>query len=331
MGVHYLVDFENVHENGLYGMYELPAEDCVYIFHTSCSDKISLGCLDDVQAWVKVILVPPGKQSLDMHLGSFLGYLIGKEQDPETRYAIVSKDADYRGIAYFWNQTYRMCNKVQIIQGVSFSDEFRKMAAGSPFSDDPADHAVIHDFIIRVFSKHSVAGRNGMPCMLVSDLCTCLNSLAQYNKARKRLGKKPMQYLCDEHPDLLMVKKQSGVDWVYLLSGKNDGIPAGDPAEWLADAAVENFLPEITEPDGIGTDDLNIAAAPAVSEGSDESVIQADTVQDGSQSSESGFLSAAVDFIQEADSAGGRVRASSLRDHLLALPEFRTALKESGI
>ena len=28
---------------------------------------------------LKVILVPPGKQSLDMHLGSFLGYLIGKE------------------------------------------------------------------------------------------------------------------------------------------------------------------------------------------------------------------------------------------------------------
>jgi len=99
MSVHYLVDYENVHESGIYGMDALSAEDCVYLFHTSTTDRITLSTLDDVRAWVKVILVPPGKQSLDMHLGSFLGYLIGKEADPDTKYAIVSRDTDYRGIA----------------------------------------------------------------------------------------------------------------------------------------------------------------------------------------------------------------------------------------
>ena len=90
MSVQYLIDYENVHEAGLCGINALPAEDSVYIFHTSCSDRITLSCLDDVCAWVKVILVPPGKQSLDMHLGSFLGYLIGKEENPDAQYAILA-------------------------------------------------------------------------------------------------------------------------------------------------------------------------------------------------------------------------------------------------
>ena len=98
MSTQYLVDFENVHEARLYGMDALTAEDGVIIFHTSPYDRISLSRLDDVQAWVKVIPVPAGKQSLDMHLGSFLGYLIGKE-DADTDYAIVSHDLDYRRIA----------------------------------------------------------------------------------------------------------------------------------------------------------------------------------------------------------------------------------------
>ena len=94
MSVHYLVDYENVHETGLAGMDKLTAEDCVYIFHTSAADRISLSRLKNVQAWIKVIFVPPGKQSLDMHLGSFLGYLIGRGKD-EDIFAIVSHDTDY--------------------------------------------------------------------------------------------------------------------------------------------------------------------------------------------------------------------------------------------
>ena len=61
MSVQYLVDYENVHEAGMYGMDKLAAEDCVYIFHTSATDRISLSRLDNVRAWVKVIPVPRGR------------------------------------------------------------------------------------------------------------------------------------------------------------------------------------------------------------------------------------------------------------------------------
>ena len=120
MSVQYLVDYENVHEAGVFGMDTLTADDCVYIFHTFATDRISLSRLDNVQAWVKVIPVPPGKQSLDKHLDSFLGYLIGKSDD-DTRFAIVSHDGGYKAIADFWNRAFHQPDKVQCIHGINYS------------------------------------------------------------------------------------------------------------------------------------------------------------------------------------------------------------------
>lgn len=44
--------------------------------------------------------VPPKKQSVDMHLVSYLGYLIKSE--PKAEFVIVSKDTDYDNIIRFW-------------------------------------------------------------------------------------------------------------------------------------------------------------------------------------------------------------------------------------
>ena len=260
MSVQYLIDYENVHESGLCGIKTLTAEDSVYIFHTSISDRIALNCLDDVQAWVKVIMVPAGKQSLDMHLGSFLGFLIGKEDSPDTQYVIVSKDSDYKGITEFWNHSYQKDDKVvcrcRILSSLYDENNISATLTAECF---PAERIAIQDLIIRVFCKQGVIGLNGLPCMQVSELCTRLNALPEYNKARKRLAMKPMQFLREIFPDLLQVARQWSQDWVYLLGTQNFNLPARYahlPARYAQENGTGNNEPEKTEPDFLEIADL---------------------------------------------------------------------------
>ncbi len=49
-------------------------------------------------------IVPAGKQSLDMHLVAYLGYLVGKNNPQNCKYIIVSKDNDYDDIISFFKK-----------------------------------------------------------------------------------------------------------------------------------------------------------------------------------------------------------------------------------
>lgn len=336
MSVQYLVDYENVHESGIYGLDALAAEDCVYLFHTSTTERITLSTLDDVRAWVKVILVPPGKQSLDMHLGSFLGYLIGKETDPDTKYAIVSHDTDYRGITDFWNSNFQMSDKVQCIYGIS-----SMLASSDIFGSETvslsakAEWNAIREFVAQVFSKHGFISRNRMPCMLVSELCTMLNSLPAYNNARKRTGKKPLQFLREDCRDILWVDRKWSQDWVYFLGGaESDDDPA--VVEEYQQKVVAEEIPEETVPDILDMGDLSIDDEPLPAEVSAEgepvSSEAAETLlQEKDEPDLQSFALACIQNIDAERNIAGHVRASVLRDELMNRPDFRSALKESGL
>lgn len=242
MGVQYLVDYENVHETGLIGMDKLTAEDSVFIFHTSKNDRISLSRLDNVQAWVRVIMVPPGKQSLDMHLGSFLGYLIGKE-GAETRFAIVSLDSDYRKISEFWNDSFQSPDKVRCIPGINYpllpavSAAVSLAPAASPSSDEKnipetlEARFAIRDFLIRTILQFGVKNLGNAPRMLVSEICARLRKLTAYVQERKRLGKQPMQFLIEECADTVWVRREWGQDWAILLVAQEDMNIRGEEAD----------------------------------------------------------------------------------------------------
>lgn len=103
---YYLIDFENVHEAGLSCSRELNNHDHIHIFSTENAPKISLEPLvvfnsSDLESHI----IPAGKQSLDMHLTAYLGYLIGMHQSENCKYIVVSNDTDYDNIISFLNKT----------------------------------------------------------------------------------------------------------------------------------------------------------------------------------------------------------------------------------
>ena len=103
---YFLVDFENVGTDGIEDAGHLTASDFVHLFCTKNSAKICPSVLAGFNSTnLFVHVVPQGSQSVDMHIVSFLGNLIG-EKDSRGGYIIVSKDTDYDNVIHFW-QTER--------------------------------------------------------------------------------------------------------------------------------------------------------------------------------------------------------------------------------
>lgn len=101
---YYLVDYENVHSDGLSGCGELGNTDHIVIFFTQNARNIDMSEISDHGgAELKMIEVSAGKQSADMHIGSYLGYLAGK-QGKNCNVVIVSKDTGFNNVIAFWKE-----------------------------------------------------------------------------------------------------------------------------------------------------------------------------------------------------------------------------------
>lgn len=116
METFYLIDFENVHNEGITNIDSLTKDDHVHIFSTQNALNIRQDIFwlnGDIQSH----LVPVRNQSLDMHLVSYLGYLLGVH-GKQCSYVIVSKDTDYDNIIAFWKEDgYTNISRKQAIPG----------------------------------------------------------------------------------------------------------------------------------------------------------------------------------------------------------------------
>ena len=101
---YYLIDYENVGELGLSGCGNLKKSDHIVIFFTPNAKNIDMTSIfDHGEAELEMINVPAGKQSADMHIGSYLGYLAGKNGGT-CNVVIVSNDTDYDKVINFWKE-----------------------------------------------------------------------------------------------------------------------------------------------------------------------------------------------------------------------------------
>ncbi len=103
MKTFYLVDFENVHNKGLENIAALKSTEQVHIFSTKNAMNIRKDIVFAKDIDVKEHIVPIRSQSLDMHLVSYLGHLLGV-YGKQCSYIIVSKDTDYDNIINFWKK-----------------------------------------------------------------------------------------------------------------------------------------------------------------------------------------------------------------------------------
>lgn len=103
METFYLIDFENVHNEGMQNIDLLSKTDHVHIFSTDNALNIRMDIVFSKGIDINGHIVPVRKQSLDMHLVSYLGYLLGVH-GKQCAYVIVSNDKDYDNIISFWKE-----------------------------------------------------------------------------------------------------------------------------------------------------------------------------------------------------------------------------------
>lgn len=103
---YFLVDYENVHKGGLFGVEELHKSDTVFVFYSEHADSLSfevMALLKATKAKVEYIKVDTlGLNALDFQLSSYVGYLFGKK--PGCRCYIISNDKGYSNIQVFWEK-----------------------------------------------------------------------------------------------------------------------------------------------------------------------------------------------------------------------------------
>ncbi len=108
---YYLIDYENVHSDGLSGCEKLKSTDHIIIFFTRNAKNIDMSIIaNHGQATIDMIEIPVGKQSVDMHIGSYIGFLVGKNGS-NINLCVVSKDKGYDGVLDFWSKKVRISTK----------------------------------------------------------------------------------------------------------------------------------------------------------------------------------------------------------------------------
>ena len=99
----YLIDYENVNSDGLAGCDKLTKTDHIIIFFTKNAMKINMSEIaNHGDAELDMIEVPAGKQSADIHIVSYIGYLAGINKGKDCSIVVVSKDTDFDNVIKFW-------------------------------------------------------------------------------------------------------------------------------------------------------------------------------------------------------------------------------------
>ena len=140
MQVFYLIDFENVGVNGLRGIETVGGTDSIHLFSTNKGTKLDVKTLSRLNGKsITYHNVPQRKQSVDMHLVSYLGYLIGQGEKSIT---IVSEDTDYDNVISFWEKA----TDVHVKRSLTIAQPKKKQAA-------PKEKELLNASVMRALSK----------------------------------------------------------------------------------------------------------------------------------------------------------------------------------
>ncbi|MBQ7256363.1 MAG: hypothetical protein IJS60_01550 [Abditibacteriota bacterium] len=124
MKTFYLIDYENLNKKEYYeGCEKIDREDSVIVFYSKDSLSIGLDVISKLNR-PEILKVEKGKagdQSLDKHLLSYLGFIIGQNSyNKDINYVILSKDKGFDLVIDFWVAK----GNYNITRKESFSEHF---------------------------------------------------------------------------------------------------------------------------------------------------------------------------------------------------------------
>lgn len=128
----YLIDFENVHSDGLKGVEQLDRKDECYIFYSEHAGVLTFNMhkkITESRAKIYYVEAQVGmKNALDFQLVSYLGYML--REKPEETYCIISNDKAFELVSKFWQE-----KGVNVTSAVSL-DKATNAARYSKISDE---------------------------------------------------------------------------------------------------------------------------------------------------------------------------------------------------
>lgn len=134
----YLIDFENVHYDGLSGILNLTADDEVYIFYSDNGKRLTFELHEQIiNSQAKFYYYKAdvgGKNALDHQLSTYLGFLVGKKE--EKQYYIVSKDQGFRYLATFWKSA-NLGLEITLVDSIKISRQDNQAVSGTGVSAQP--------------------------------------------------------------------------------------------------------------------------------------------------------------------------------------------------
>ncbi|MCR4652469.1 MAG: hypothetical protein K5744_02115 [Eubacterium sp.] len=128
---HYIIDYENVGAKGLKGCNDLEKRDHIDIVFTSNASNLDMRAIaDHGKAKLNFMEVPPGKQSADAHINTFIGYYVCRK----CNVVVVSKDHGYDNVIEFWKKKtgLKIKRKEQIKGGAKDSNKVAIKAELTP-------------------------------------------------------------------------------------------------------------------------------------------------------------------------------------------------------
>lgn len=116
----FLIDFENVNAEGFKGVELLTENDRVSMFYSSKADRFPIDLLPVLTSvkvpieYAKAVKCVP--QNVDFRIGTFVGYLIGKDENSSENIYIVSNDKGYQNVKEYWEEKgisrVRLCENI---------------------------------------------------------------------------------------------------------------------------------------------------------------------------------------------------------------------------
>lgn len=124
----YLIDFENVHSDGLKGIEQLGKKDTCYIFYSEHAGVLTFNMhkrITESKADIFYVEAQVGmKNALDFQLVSYLGYMI--REALEENYCIISNDKAFELVGRFWQEkNVNVCCAVSLEQAEESGEHSR--------------------------------------------------------------------------------------------------------------------------------------------------------------------------------------------------------------